>query len=181
MRRRTRVRARSVLCLLALVPALAVAAPPKRKAVQPARTVDQFVARAAGRSLAGVELSDLALQRSENAAVRRLARRAHDEQAHTYETLLGIATGAGISAAPPGTIDLEQRGIKSRLSSLSGAAFDREYVAALRTNDERDIALYRAFARATKDAALKAWIEEQLATIRRRRQLIDATAREVGA
>lgn len=156
------------------------AAPPKPKAVKPARTVDQFVVRAAGRSLAGIELSDLALQRSEHAAVRRLARRAHDEHARTYDTLLGVATGAGISAAPPEAMDLEQRGIKSRLAALQGAAFDRAYVAALRTNDERDIALYRSFAGATQDEALQPWIEEQLTTIRRRRQLIDATARELG-
>jgi putative membrane protein len=179
MDRRARFRAVALVCALALLPALAAAASPKRKAVQPARTVDQFVARAAGRSLAGVELSDLALQRSESASVRRLARRAHDEHARTYDTLLGVATGAGISAAPPATIDLEQRGIKARLSGLQGAAFDRAYVAALRTNDARDIALYRSFAQATKDDSLKAWIDEQLTTIRRRQQLIETTARDI--
>ncbi|MCC6763501.1 MAG: DUF4142 domain-containing protein [Deltaproteobacteria bacterium] len=180
MRSRALARLASVACLLALAPALAAAAPPKRRAAHPARTVDQFVARAAGRSLAGIELSDLALQRSGDASVRRLARRAHDEHVHTYDTLLGVATGAGISAAPPETIDLEQRAIKSRLSALHGAAFDRAYVEALRANDERDIALYRSFAAATKDEALKAWVAEQLATIRRRRQLIAGTAREIG-
>jgi len=143
------------------------------------RSLDQFVSQAAGRSLAGVELSDLALQRSESAAVRRLARRAHDEHAHTFDTLLGLATGAGVTAAPPETIDLEQRGIKSRLSALSGRAFDRAYVDAIRTNDDRDIALYRTYARDGGDAAFTQWVEEQLTTIRKRRQLIDAAALEI--
>jgi putative membrane protein len=150
-----------------------------KKPAAPKLGLDQFIAKAAGRSLAGVELSDLALQRSESASVRRLARRAHDEHAHTYETLLGVATGAGVTAAPPETIDLEQRGIKSRLSALSGAAFDRAYVDALRTNDDRDIALYRSFSRAGSDAAIKQWVEEQLTTIRKRRQLIESTALEI--
>lgn len=153
---------------------------PTRASAKPPRTVDQFVAQSAGRSLAGIELSDLALQRSENAAVRRLARRAHDDHAHTYETLLALATGAGLSAAPPETMDLEQRGIKSRLTSLQGRAFDEAYVAALRTNDERDIALYRSFARISKDEAFTAWVDEQLDTIRKRRQLIDATTHDLG-
>lgn len=153
---------------------------PTRTTTKAPRSVDAFVSQSAGRSLAGIELSDLALQRSDNAAVRRLARSAHDEHAHTYETLLALATGAGLSAAPPETMDLEQRGIKARLTSLQGRAFDDAYVAALRANDERDIALYRSFARTSKDEALKAWIDEQLGTIRKRRQLIDATARELG-
>jgi putative membrane protein len=178
-----------VACALTLATiAGATGAPKKRAPVPPTRattkspgSVDQFVAQSAGRSLAGVELSELALQRSENAAVRRLARRAHDEHAHTYETLLALATGAGVSAAPPDTIDLEQRGIKSRLTSLQGRAFDEAYVAALRSNDERDIALYRSFAHIGKDEAFTAWINEQLTTIRKRRQLIDSTVHDLGA
>ncbi len=148
-------------------------------AARPKRSVDQFVTQAAGRSLAGIELSDLALQRSESAAVRRLARRAHDEHAHTYETLLAIATGAGVTAAPPETIDLEQRGIKARLATLSGPAFDRAYVAALRTNDDRDIALYRSYTRNDTDPAFTTWVNDQLKTIRTRRQMIEAAALEI--
>jgi putative membrane protein len=168
---------------LATVGHAASPAPEKRlgptRSVDQKRSLDQFVAQAAGRSLAGVELSDLALQRSESAAVRRLARRAHDEHANTFDTLLGLATGAGGTAAPPETIDLEQRGIKSRLAALSGRAFDRAYVDALRTNDDRDIALYRSYAHDGSDAAFKQWVEEQLTTIRKRRQLIDAAALEI--
>ncbi len=153
---------------------------PKAPTVVPlAHTADQFVAQAAGRSLAGIELSELALGRSDSPAVRRLATATKAEQAHTYETLRALSTGAGNTAAPPETIDLEQRGIKSRLAALSGAAFDRGYIDALRTNDDRDIALYRAYAHGAKDAALKSWIDEQLVTIRKRRQRIEAAAQEV--
>jgi putative membrane protein len=163
-------------------PTCAAAKTPHPATVQrPQHNVDQFVATAAGRSLAGIELSELALQRSESPAVRRLARRAHDETAHTFDTLLALATGAGISAAPPETIDLEQRAIKSRLAGLHGPAFDRAYVAALRTNDDRDIALYRGYARDGHDAAFASWVQDQLTTIRKRRQLIEATDREISS
>jgi putative membrane protein len=145
----------------------------------PRGPTERFVEQAAARSLAGLELSDLALQRSESAAVRRLARRTHDEQAQSYEALLGLATGAGTTAAPPDTIDLEQRGIKSRLAALRGADFDRAYVNALRTNEDRDIALYRAYAQKGSDATLKEWATDRLQLIRRRRQLIEATALEI--
>lgn len=90
-----------------------------------------------------------------------------------------LATGAGNTASPSETIDLEQRGIKSRLAALSGAAFDRGYIDAVRTNDDRGIAIYRAYVRDAKDPALKSWIDEQLATIRKRRERIEAAAQEV--
>ena len=164
---------------LVLVTTSDAASPRPHPTAKAKRTVDQFMRQAAGRSLAGIELSDLALQRSQSAAVRRLATRTKAEHAHTYETLLALATGPGSTTAPPETMDLEQRGIKSRLAGLSGVEFDRNYVAALRTNDERDIALYRSYATETDDAALKSWVGDQLVTIRKRRQLIESTALEV--
>jgi putative membrane protein len=140
---------------------------------------EPFVERAAGRSLAGIELSELALQRRENATVRKLARRAVDEQAATYEALLGVATGASSTLKPPSSMDLEQRAVKSKLAALHGRAFDRAYVQALRTNEDRDIALYRAYANDGKDEALKAWANDTLALIRKRRQLIETALQEL--
>lgn len=140
---------------------------------------DTFVERAAGRSLAGMELSELALQRCESPSVRRLARRAHDEQAAAYEALLGVATGASSTLKPPSTMDLEQRAVKSRLAGLRGREFDRAYVQALRTNEDRDIALYRSYAKDGKDEGLKAWAADQLTLIRKRRQLIESALAEL--
>jgi putative membrane protein len=140
---------------------------------------EPFVERAAGRSLAGIELSELALQRGESPAVRRLARRAIDEHAATYEALLGVATGASSTLKPPSSMDLEQRAVKTRLATLRGRAFDRAYVEALRTNEDRDIALYRGYAKDGKDDALKQWAAEQLTLIRKRRQLIEAALAEL--
>jgi putative membrane protein len=140
---------------------------------------DAFVERAAGRSLAGMELSELALQRGEAPSVRRLARRTHDEQAAAYEALLGVATGATSTSKPPSTMDLEQRAVKSRLAGLRGRAFDRAYVQALRTNEDRDIALYRSYAKDGKDEGLKTWAADQLTMIRKRRQLIEAALAEL--
>jgi putative membrane protein len=137
------------------------------------------VERAAGRSLAGMELSELALQRGEAPSVRRLARRTHDEQAAAYEALLGVATGATSTSKPPSTMDLEQRAVKSRLAGLRGRAFDRAYVQALRTNEDRDIALYRSYAKDGKDEGLKTWAADQLTMIRKRRQLIEAALAEL--
>lgn len=172
---------RSVISTVLALTSLLVAGSPVVSSAAAAERMaaDAFVEKAAGRSLAGIELSALALQRSETPAVRRLAQRAHDEHAAAYEALLGVATGAAATAKPPSTMDLEQRGVKSRLAGLRGRAFDRAYVEALRTNEDRDIALYRAYAKDGRDPGLKAWASEQLALIRKRRQLIESTLAEL--
>ncbi len=148
-------------------------APPPKAAAS-----NQFVDAAIRRNLASLELSQLALQRTTTPAIRRLAQQLERDSAASYEAILEIASAAGPTRTPD-TIDLEQRGIKSRLTSLSGAAFDQGYLAALKTNDDRDIALYRAYAAHGDDDLLKGWAHDRLPAIRQRRQLAEAAALEI--
>lgn len=136
-----------------------------------------FVAAAAHRGLAYVELGELALQRGRHPEVKRLARRLVDDNLQSYETLLWLVAGTDTEA--PKTLDLEQRGIKSRLASLSGAAFDRAYLDALRRNQTRDIALYRTYADKGTDPDLKSWAADRLLALRRHQQWTTAAATEV--
>jgi putative membrane protein len=136
-----------------------------------------FVNSAAHRGLSYVELGELALQRGQHPEVKRLARRLIDDNARSYEDLLWLVAGTDTEA--PKTLDLEQRGIKSRLASLSGAAFDRAYLDALRTNQIRDIALYRTYAASGDDPDLKSWAADRLLTLRKQQQWTAAAATEV--
>jgi putative membrane protein len=137
-----------------------------------------FVTQAAHRGLANAELSQLALQRSQSPDVRRLARHMVDEQMRAYDDLLALAGQAGLET--PDQIDLEQRTVKSRLAALSGTAFDRDYLQALHTNQERDIALFRGYAKSGEDPGLKDWATHRLPALRRDQQLTDTVARDVG-
>ena len=158
---------------------LAVSAAGTGVAASSAASSGSFVTQTARRGLAIAELSDVALQRSQHPEVRRLARRLHDTHMHAYDDLLALAGQAGLET--PDSIDLEQRGVKSRLTGLSGAEFDREYLAAIRTNQERDIALFRGYAKSGEDQGLKDWATQQLVALRREQQLTDAVAHEIGA
>ena len=133
-----------------------------------------FVNGAGVRGLANVELSQLALQRSQNPEVRRLARTIVDDHLHAVDDLFWLA-GPEDSKMPK-TIDLEQRGIKSRLTTLTGVAFDRAYLQAIATNSARDIALYRTYAKAGGDPGLKEWAAERLPALRKQQQLATATS-----
>jgi putative membrane protein len=154
-------------------PAKATRTPPPKAAAS-----NDFVAAAVRRSLAGLELSQLALQRSTTPAIRRLAQQLVQDNAASYEALLGIVNEVGPTRTPD-SIDLEQRGIKSQLAALSGPAFDQGYLAALKTNDDRDIALYRTYAAHGDDDVLKSWANDRLPAIRKWRQLAEAAALEI--
>lgn len=133
-----------------------------------------FVTQAAQRGLASAELSELALQRSQHPEVRRLARRLVDQHMQAYDDLLALAGQAGF--VTPDSLDLEQRGVKSRLAGLSGVAFDRLYLQAIHTNHEREIALFRSYAKSGEDPGLKDWAAQQLPSLRRNQQLTDSVA-----
>jgi putative membrane protein len=136
-----------------------------------------FVTQSARRGLAIAELSEVALQRSQNPEVRKLARRMHDSQLKGYDDLLAVAGQAGLET--PDSIDLEQRGIKARLTGLSGTTFDREYLQAIRTNQDRAIALLRSYGKTGEDQGLKDWANQQLPTLRRDQQLAESVARDL--
>jgi putative membrane protein len=143
-----------------------------------ATATNDFVSAAVRRNLASLELSQLAIQRTTTPAIRRLAQQLVQDSASSYEALLGIVSEVGPTRTPD-TIDLEQRGVKSRLATLSGPAFDQAYLAALKRNDERDIALYRGYAARGDDEMLKSFANDRLPAIRKRRQLAEAAALEI--
>ena len=171
----------AVLSALLVATSTGAAGRPAKTAKSPApraAATNDFVAAAVRRNLAGLELSQLAMQRTTTPAIRRLAQQLVQDSASSYEALLGIVSEVGPTKTPD-TIDLEQRAVKSRLSALSGAAFDTAYLAALKTNDDRDIALYRSYAAHGDDGTLKGFANDRLPAIRKRRQLAEAAALEI--
>jgi putative membrane protein len=171
----------AVLSALLVATSTGAASRPAKTAKSPApraAATNDFVAAAVRRNLAGLELSQLAMQRTTTPAIRRLAQQLVQDSASSYEALLGIVSEVGPTKTPD-TIDLEQRAVKSRLSALSGPAFDTAYLAALKTNDDRDIALYRSYAAHGDDETLKGFANDRLPAIRKRRQLAEAAALEI--
>lgn len=170
------------VCALLLATNAFAAAPATKTSKPPpppkAAATNQFVAAAVRRNLAGLELSQLALQRTTTPAIRRLAQQLVQDSAASYDVLLGIVNEVGPTRTPD-SMDLEQREVKAQLGGLSGPAFDQAYLAALKTNDERDIALYRAYAAHGDDDLLKSWAHDRLPAIRKRRQLAEAAALEI--
>ncbi|HEY7205261.1 MAG TPA: DUF4142 domain-containing protein [Methylomirabilota bacterium] len=155
------------LVALALVSAPAAAQSPKSGL---ASSDKKFVTEAAEGGQVEVELGELAQQKATNEAVREFGRRMADDHGKANRELAQLAASKQVqlSDKPSRTAQRE----KDRLSKLSGAAFDREYVKAMVSDHEKDVAAFKRQSQEAKDPELKAWAGKTLPTLEDHLQMI---------
>lgn len=136
----------------AATPGTAATAP----AAQTKKLADaKFVRQAAVGGMAEVELAQLAQQKSQNAQVKQFADMMVKDHTQANDELKGIVTAKGGSV--PATLDKKHAQLKTKLSGLSGAAFDRAYASAMVDGHTEMLALMKGEASGGKDAELKAF------------------------
>lgn len=89
----------------------------------------QFVPQAAMANMAEVQLGHLALKKAQNADVKKFAQMMVDDHLGAQNELADVAAGANIQW--PKQLDEKHRKLQQRLSGISGAQFDREYMKAM--------------------------------------------------
>jgi putative membrane protein len=86
----------------------------------------EFLTKAIQAGVAEVQLSELALEKSENEQVREFARRMVQDHTAANQRLLSLAESAG--ETPPMEMDQKHQAMLQQLSQLSGEPFDRQYM-----------------------------------------------------
>ena len=97
----------------------------------------EFVREAAVSSLAGVELGKLAAQKGSSEEVRQFGQKTADQESKVNQELKTAADQASVKT--PDTLDSKRRSRVDKLSKLSGAAFDKEYVKDQIRDQEQDV------------------------------------------
>lgn len=105
-------------------------------------TDNSFVRKATIASRAEIELSKLALKKSQNAAVRSFAQRMIKDHAAAAETLKDIAQSRNIDV--PGELDSAHEETVTRLDKLSGAEFDSAYIEQMHKDHDKAVSLFSA-------------------------------------
>lgn len=121
-----------------------------------------FVARAAGDNGFQIAMARLALEKSQNSAVRKLAQRITDDHTRMNNELAEIATRRGTAheSTPVPVKRAEQ--LQNDLGRLGGEAFDRAFAGAM-VNDHHDaIELFSKEANEGKDDDLRAFARKEL-------------------
>lgn len=149
--------------------------PPSPTATTQRATVDQeFLAKATEGGLKEVELGRLASQKASNAEVKAFATRMIADHGKTNAELARIA---GNTAPKPSA---EKLAPPAKLTTATGADFDRAYMAEMVMAHQNTVALFEKESRDGQDEALKRFVTEKLPTVRDHLEKARALQAKVG-
>jgi len=121
---------------------------------------DGFMTEAATGGMAEIELSRLAATKSQNAEVKKFAQKMIEDHTNANVELKQMAGKKNVTL--PTALDAAHQAVKDKLSGLSGAAFDKEYVNAMVTDHEKTVGLFKTQADGGTDADAKAFAAKTL-------------------
>ena len=131
-----------------------------------------FIEKAAKGGMAEVEMGKVAQEKASNAQVKAFAGRMVTDHSKANEELKAIADKKAVPVPPP---DAEQKKMGDRMKSLSGAAFDREYMSHMLADHKATIADFEKESSGGKDADVKAFASKTLPTLRDHLKQAEAT------
>jgi putative membrane protein len=140
-----------------------------KSATKPNQTSSQksgdsaFAMKAAQANMAEIELGKLAQQKAMSEDVKKFAQMMVDDHSKALDELKGAAESKNITL--PTAIDAEHKKLSDKLSKLSGAGFDREYMQAMVDGHRKVAADLRKESQSGTDSDLKAWAGKTLPTV----------------
>ena len=138
----------------------------------------RFAVKAAGGNMAEVVLGKLALERAGSDAVKQVAERLIKEHSAANAVLKPIAAQHKI--ALPKKLDPMHQAMYNRLSRLSGASFDKAYMAGQVKGHLNTITLFQMEIRQGKNPTLQDYALQNLPAIQDHTVMIVRVAEQVG-
>ena len=137
----------------------------------PSDADSRFAMTAAEGSMLEVELGRLASAKSANADVQGFAALMVKDHSRANAELTEIASGKSLMLPTQEQVKAKHQGMIAKLEKLEGAAFDREYMTAMVKDHDKDVALFEKQAKNGRDAALQAFAEKALPTLREHQKM----------
>lgn len=122
-----------------------------------------WVTKVAQGGMAEVELGKLAQSQGASDAVKDFGKRMVDDHSKANDELTQIAQSKNITL--PNSLDSKSQATKDRLSKLSGADFDRAYIADMVKDHRADVAEFKKEAIGGSDPEVKAFAAKTLPTL----------------
>jgi len=139
----------------------------------------KFSSAAAEGGLTEVELGRLAVQRASNPAVKTFGQQMIEDHSRANNELKTIATKKNIVL--PTDLNSDQKSMMEKLSKLSGAEFDKQYMSDMVKDHEADAKEFENQANKGTDADIKAFAAKTLPIIQRHLQMARDVANQVAA
>ena len=116
-------------------------------------TPNNFLTEAAEGNIAEIQLSTLALTRTQNPEVRALAQQIITDHVSVSDAIKPIAEKKSVTL--PLELNSKHKSLSEKLTKISGAEFDREYVKAMVEDHEKDVKAFQTQAQSGTDAEVK--------------------------
>jgi len=154
---------RSLQCA-ALVVAALVLTTARGEDTAKSGTDQTFVHKATAGGLAEVNHGTIAAKQASAPAVKEFAEKMVQDHEKANKELLSLANKKELKSAR--SMDAKHEKMSAKLLKLSGAEFDREYMAGQVKDHEETIALFENEAKNGKDEELSAWAKKTLPDLR---------------
>ena len=123
----------------------------------------KFMEKAAEGGMAEVKLGQLAAQKASADQVKQFGQRMVDDHGKANDQLKQLASTKGVTL--PTDLDKSTQREYDKLSKLSGADFDREYMKHMVSDHKKDVSEFKSEANKAKDADLKQFASSTLPTL----------------
>jgi predicted outer membrane protein len=124
---------------------------------------NEFLAQAVQDSLAEVELCEMALQKTQNDAVKAFAQRMIDEHSKMGREIEQLANKQKLNL--PKDVQSEDKSVMKELSGLSGQDFDRRFIEFNVKDHEKDVKVFKHYAEQEENSEIKALAEKGARTL----------------
>jgi putative membrane protein len=136
-----------------------------------------FLGTAAQANMFEIQLGKIA-QRSSNPMVKQFAVRMVTDHSNLQNQVKTVASAQGVTL--PTSVSPSQQATIDRLSKLSGADFDREYINTMVKDHKDDISEFHHEATAGSEPAVKTFAENALPTLHEHLTLAENAQKTVG-
>lgn len=136
-----------------------------------------FVKEAAQGGLLEVELGKVAQEKASDPKVKEFGKRMEQDHGKVNDELKKFASDKGIQLAAE--LDRKHKSKVAKLSKLSGAKFDQQYMQDMVSDHKADIKEFQRESEKGKDADLQKFASQSLATLKEHLQLAESTAQQV--
>lgn len=124
----------------------------------------EFMDKAAQGGMAEVKLGELAASKAASPEVKAFGQRMVVDHGKANTDLKTLAATKSVTL--PADVNSEQKEMYDKLSKLSGAAFDKEYVKGMVEDHEKDVAEFQKQTIGATDTDLKAFATKTLPTLK---------------
>jgi putative membrane protein len=147
----------------------------------PAEADSRFALSAAEGGMLEVELGRIASAKASHAEVKEFAARMVTDHSKANAELTEIVSNKSLMLPTQEQVKAKHQGMFDKLEKLEGAAFDREYMAAMVKDHDKDVSLFEKQTKNGRDAALQAFAEKTLPTLREHQKMAKQINAKVSA